>query len=119
MRSVVLTRSCSFQDFRDPSVQPVIVEKCDVYFHREVIPDWSKNSDTIGELFVGFLDYYARFDFSTQHMISIYHITAYAPQSGCDDVEKEQFWTELQDHIAAVPESEAILLCGDLNGHSN
>ncbi|KAK6058231.1 hypothetical protein COOONC_04202, partial [Cooperia oncophora] len=30
----------------------------------------------------------------------------YAPQSGCDDVEKEQFWTELQDHIAAVPRAK-------------
>ncbi|KAK6061775.1 hypothetical protein COOONC_00564, partial [Cooperia oncophora] len=27
----------------------------------------------------------------------------YASQSGCDDVEKEQIWTELQDHIEASP----------------
>ncbi|KAK6054997.1 PAP/25A associated domain protein, partial [Cooperia oncophora] len=54
------------EDFRDPSMQPIIVENCDVYFHREVIPGWSKNMKTIGELFVGFLDYYARFDFGTQ-----------------------------------------------------
>ncbi|XGW18297.1 hypothetical protein V3C99_002713 [Haemonchus contortus] len=54
------------EDFRDGSIQPVVVDNCDVYFHREVIPDWSKNRQSVGELFVGFLDYYARFDFGTQ-----------------------------------------------------
>uniref|UniRef100_A0A158QMS2 C2H2-type domain-containing protein n=1 Tax=Haemonchus placei TaxID=6290 RepID=A0A158QMS2_HAEPC len=54
------------EDFRDDSIQPVVVDNCDVYFHREVIPDWSQNRQSVGELFVGFLDYYARFDFGTQ-----------------------------------------------------
>ncbi|KAK5978789.1 hypothetical protein GCK32_001180 [Trichostrongylus colubriformis] len=53
-------------EFRDDNVQPCMVENCDVYFHREVIPNWSKNQQSVGELFVGFLDYYARFDFGTQ-----------------------------------------------------
>ncbi|KAK6021630.1 PAP/25A associated domain protein, partial [Ostertagia ostertagi] len=43
-----------------------MVENCDVYFYRDVIPDWSQNRQSISELFVGFLNYYAQFDFGTQ-----------------------------------------------------
>ncbi|PIO71820.1 phage tail component protein, partial [Teladorsagia circumcincta] len=59
-------QNCDPPDFRDNNVQPIMVENCDVYFHREVIADWSQNRQSISELFVGFLDYYARFDFGTQ-----------------------------------------------------
>ncbi|KAK6015258.1 PAP/25A associated domain protein, partial [Ostertagia ostertagi] len=54
------------EDFRDNNVQPIMVENCDVYFYRDVIPDWSQNRQSISELFVGFLNYYAQFDFGTQ-----------------------------------------------------
>ncbi|VDL84995.1 unnamed protein product [Nippostrongylus brasiliensis] len=54
------------RDFRSADTQPEIIENCDVYFHKDVIEGWSKNKQTLGELFIGFLDYYARFDFGTQ-----------------------------------------------------
>ncbi|WKX98874.1 hypothetical protein Q1695_014056 [Nippostrongylus brasiliensis] len=54
------------EDFRSADTQPEIIENCDVYFHKDVIEGWSKNKRTLGELFIGFLDYYARFDFGTQ-----------------------------------------------------
>ncbi|KAK5982610.1 Nucleotidyltransferase domain protein [Trichostrongylus colubriformis] len=60
------------EEFRDDNVQPCMVENCDVYFHREVIPNWSKNQQSVGELFVGFLDYYARFDFGTQVCVCLW-----------------------------------------------
>uniref|UniRef100_A0A914W7K1 Endonuclease/exonuclease/phosphatase domain-containing protein n=1 Tax=Plectus sambesii TaxID=2011161 RepID=A0A914W7K1_9BILA len=43
--------------------------------------------------------------------------SAYAPQTGRDEDEKDQFWQELQDHISSCPEEDLLLLCGDLNGH--
>ncbi|WKX98878.1 hypothetical protein Q1695_014058 [Nippostrongylus brasiliensis] len=54
------------EDFRSADTQPEIIENCDVYFHKDVIEGWSRNRQTLGELFIGFLDYYARFDFGTQ-----------------------------------------------------
>ena len=31
-------------------------------------------------------------------------ISAYAPQVGCEDIEKDQFWTELEEEVNLVPE---------------
>ena len=33
-------------------------------------------------------------------------ITAYAPQVGCKDDEKDAFWQELDDHISSIPLDE-------------
>lgn len=41
----------------------------------------------------------------------------YAPQTGCDDSTKEEFWTELQNTVARCDAEEILFLCGDLNGH--
>ncbi|KAJ1357378.1 hypothetical protein KIN20_015514 [Parelaphostrongylus tenuis] len=54
------------EDFRNDETEPVIVDDCDVYFHRGVIDGWSENRMSVGKLFTGFLDYYARFDFETK-----------------------------------------------------
>ncbi|VDL84576.1 unnamed protein product [Nippostrongylus brasiliensis] len=63
---LAVTSFLTFQDFRSADTQPEIIENCDAYFHKDVIEGWSKNKQTLGELFIGFLDYYARFDFGTQ-----------------------------------------------------
>ncbi|XP_026679449.1 uncharacterized protein LOC103509265 [Diaphorina citri] len=44
-------------------------------------------------------------------------ICVYAPQVGCDDSEKEEFWKNLDEVVMRVPENEKMYLCGDLNGH--
>ena len=44
-------------------------------------------------------------------------ISAYAPQSGRPDIEKEAFWQRIHDLVADIPHSESILVGGDLNGH--
>uniref|UniRef100_A0A0K0DAN9 PAP-associated domain-containing protein n=1 Tax=Angiostrongylus cantonensis TaxID=6313 RepID=A0A0K0DAN9_ANGCA len=54
------------EDFRDNQTVPVLVENCNVYFHRDVIDRWSENRMSVGKLFTGFLDYYARFDFESK-----------------------------------------------------
>lgn len=43
--------------------------------------------------------------------------SAYAPQTGCDEDEKDRFWRELHDHISSCPAEDLLLLGGDLNGH--
>ena len=44
-------------------------------------------------------------------------ISAYAPQVGCDDAEKETFWREMDEvQREALPE-ERCVVGGDLNGH--
>lgn len=43
-----------------------MVENHDVYYHNTVFEKWSENRLSVSQLFVGFLDYYARFDFETQ-----------------------------------------------------
>ncbi|VDM69774.1 unnamed protein product [Strongylus vulgaris] len=56
------------EDFRNGDVKPILVENHDVYYHR-ILPDnfeWSENRLSVAQLFVGFLDYYAHFDFDTQ-----------------------------------------------------
>ncbi|KAK6740069.1 hypothetical protein RB195_008504 [Necator americanus] len=54
------------EDFRNGEVNPIWVENHDVYYHKEVVQQWSQNQLSVAELFIGFLDYYARFDFQTQ-----------------------------------------------------
>ena len=44
-------------------------------------------------------------------------VTAYAPQAGCTDEEKDGFWQELDDYVRSVPSEETLLIGADLNGH--
>ena len=44
-------------------------------------------------------------------------ISAYAPQSGSEENVKDGWWDGLLDVCKALPEEEAIVLGGDLNGH--
>ena len=43
--------------------------------------------------------------------------SAYAPQSGRPEIEKDSFYTELLGQMSITPDDEFILVCGDLNGH--
>ena len=43
--------------------------------------------------------------------------SVYAPQTGCEEEEKDKFWNQLGDTIMAIPESEQLWIGGDLNGH--
>ncbi|XP_055388280.1 craniofacial development protein 2-like [Condylostylus longicornis] len=48
----------------------------------------------------------------------IYNImSAYAPQTGCDSQTKLLFFESLEETMQAISLNEAIILCGDLNGH--
>ena len=49
-----------------------------------------------------------------QEMIMI--ISAYGPQVGCADEEKEAFLDDLEDMVGKVKESEVLVIGGDLNG---
>lgn len=44
-------------------------------------------------------------------------MSIYAPQTGCDDKEKERFWMDFDRVVMDVPECEEILIGGDFNGH--
>ena len=44
-------------------------------------------------------------------------ISAYATQVGCEEVEKERFWKDLEEEARAVPENEKAIIGGDFNGH--
>ena len=44
-------------------------------------------------------------------------ISVYAPQVGCPDVEKEQFYDLLQEIVCKVPNSEVFFPIGDWNSH--
>ncbi|XP_064111347.1 craniofacial development protein 2-like [Macrobrachium nipponense] len=43
--------------------------------------------------------------------------SAYAPQIGCSDEEKDHFWSDLEEEMEKVPADERCLVGGDLNGH--
>ena len=43
-------------------------------------------------------------------------ISAYAPQVGCLDEEKDQFWDEVDQVLYLIPQ-EKVILAGDLNRH--
>ena len=49
--------------------------------------------------------------------INIYIVSAYAPQVGCTDEEKEEFWEELEELIRSFSEKDKIIIGADLNGH--
>ena len=44
-------------------------------------------------------------------------ISAYAPQTGCSESEKDEFWENLRSKYDNHPELGIVLICGDLNGH--
>ena len=48
-------------------------------------------------------------------MINI--ISVYAPQVGCDMEEKNDFYSELDETMAKIPNTERIVVGADLNGH--
>ena len=41
----------------------------------------------------------------------------YAPQVGRPDQEKIEFWENFEDKIGQIPESEVLLIGGDVNSH--
>ncbi|XP_063602487.1 craniofacial development protein 2-like [Penaeus indicus] len=48
---------------------------------------------------------------------SVNIFSVYAPQTGCTEEEKIQFWTALQEEMEKVDESERCIVGGDMNGH--
>lgn len=44
-------------------------------------------------------------------------ISVYAPQTGCPEQEKQDFWEDLDEVMQNIPPSEFTHLGGDLNGH--
>ena len=44
-------------------------------------------------------------------------ISAYAPQVGCLDGEKDWFWDEVDQVLYLILQEEKVILAGDLNGH--
>lgn len=44
-------------------------------------------------------------------------ISCYAPQTGCTEEEKEEFWEHIDGEMQAVPSCERMVVAGDLNGH--
>ena len=43
--------------------------------------------------------------------------SAYAPQQGCMEDDKEEFREELEAMIRSIPEEEDLMIGSDLNGH--
>ncbi|CAD7087538.1 unnamed protein product [Hermetia illucens] len=48
---------------------------------------------------------------------TIHFFTAYAPQTGRPDAEKDAFWQLLDEKTCHVPADDYIIIAGDLNGH--
>ena len=44
-------------------------------------------------------------------------ISAYAPQAGCEVVEKEEFWEEMDELVDSIPREERMVIGADFNGH--
>ena len=44
-------------------------------------------------------------------------ISFYAPQTGCTEYEKDQFWETIDSKMQAVNRSERLVVAGDINGH--
>ena len=44
-------------------------------------------------------------------------ITAYAPQQGCEEEDKDRFWNQLEQITSNFPLTEQLIVAGDLNGH--
>ncbi|VDO38104.1 unnamed protein product, partial [Heligmosomoides polygyrus] len=46
----------------------------------------------------------------------MYHFfSAYAPQAGCSERAKDEFWTLLDEKTAEAPSEDAVVIAGDLN----
>ncbi|XP_046841926.1 uncharacterized protein LOC124436043 [Xenia sp. Carnegie-2017] len=43
-------------------------------------------------------------------------VTAYAPQQGCEEDEKQRFWNQLEEVTINVKETEQLIVAGDLKG---
>ncbi|VDP12384.1 unnamed protein product [Heligmosomoides polygyrus] len=46
-----------------------------------------------------------------------YFFSAYAPQTGCSDQARDEFWNLLDEKTAEVPPKDVIIVAGDLSGH--
>ncbi|XP_066967139.1 uncharacterized protein [Macrobrachium rosenbergii] len=44
-------------------------------------------------------------------------VSAYAPQAGCDEVEKVAFWEEMYQQLSEIPGDGRFVIGGDINGH--
>jgi len=44
-------------------------------------------------------------------------LTVYAPHSGKSQEEKESFWNEVFHLVSCIPQTEMVVLAGDMNGH--
>ncbi|KAK3565194.1 hypothetical protein QTP86_001011 [Hemibagrus guttatus] len=44
-------------------------------------------------------------------------VSGYAPQVGCELVEKELFWSELDEVMESIPTGERVVIGADFNGH--
>lgn len=44
-------------------------------------------------------------------------ISAYAPQSGCRNDEKNALWNDIRPRLEICQQNDYLILCGDLNGH--
>ena len=40
--------------------------------------------------------------------VTVHIISAYAPQTGCEAQEKDDFWSMLEDLLTRIPEAEAV-----------
>ena len=49
--------------------------------------------------------------------VTVNVISAYAPQVGTTDIEKDDFWNSLRSVMTKIPRSETVWLRADLNGH--
>ena len=49
---------------------------------------------------------------------NLWHIfSVYAPQVGRSVQEKQAFWDSLEDEVGRIPDSDGLLIGGDMNGH--
>ena len=44
-------------------------------------------------------------------------ISVYAPQVGCSQQEKDQFYENMESAMRCIPLHEELVIAGDLNGH--
>ncbi|XP_008479815.1 uncharacterized protein LOC103516619 [Diaphorina citri] len=44
-------------------------------------------------------------------------LSAYAPQVGCEDEEKDAFWRDVEEELGRIPDDERVFIGGHLNGH--
>ena len=44
-------------------------------------------------------------------------VSAYAPQVGCDEEEKEAFWADREEVVVKIPRDERLVIGADLNAH--